>query len=481
MKTNPPSDSKQSAILEVEKLLALNQSDPDLWAELASLLLGSANSNQARSYLQKALLLNPSHLRANDLLKSLEAAPKGDSPPSGARSEPKSGSPNSAQNSPQSGSQNIPQPSSQLGARAKNAPEPSGQVEPINLLWCLSPDKDDEVASLLGFIAKMAKVTRVVSLNFDAYYRALVSSKEPVIIEGSSPSIERVFAESGLFSGRKVIWRLGLEDILNEPWVNYDLSLVTDVVVESPTLRGILIDRLKARQKNLTPGTRLHTLRRPVNFSLLSPNLATSSATNLTSTSASTSAPTSASTSALDISSSKDKPKMPAILAAPGPHGPWSGLMEVMAAYSLLFERDDRTELHLSGPLGGAAFELALAYYLTGKPFASKVFITREKVKLGSFLLGKTHYLACPLVAGGPGLVEALYLGLIPLVKDAPGLADLMDINLAWRTFGQLLDRFETLKSFEETKALEDNKTFVKNTFSPDIFVQSLLSILRSS
>ncbi|MDR1658254.1 MAG: hypothetical protein LBT47_12000 [Deltaproteobacteria bacterium] len=398
-----PNAAKAAAREELEKLISENQNDPNLWILLAKVEHKAGNLPMAVRHLQRALVLSPGQPEAVALLTSLGANAAGPS-------------------------------------TAPKAPE--GPI-PAKVLWLISPEKDGQADPVLAPLSQSLEVSRIVSLNTDVYVKALSRGTDPVILEGTGETIKRLLAAPGLFSGRRVLWRLNRDEILNEAWLDYDFSAVNDILLESIFLRDLMIGRLKALQKNLTSGSRLHSVGRCVDFARLK--------------------------------------KLPpanedrVAIAAPGPHGPWSGLTEVLEAFWIINEIHPQTELHLTGPFAGPAWEAALAYNLHGKLLADKVFIIRGQSPLETFLADKAYYLACPLVAGGPGLQEALFLGLKPLLKDAPGLNEFVSGKTVWR------NQAELLALFEQPAPASEIGPALERRFGPLVCAKNLVTVLRQS
>jgi tetratricopeptide (TPR) repeat protein len=378
----------------LEKLVALNQSDHVLWGMLARLETAAGRTEAALEHARRSLLLNHDQPELRAFVSR---------PPEGA-------------------SEGAPGPVKKPPAERR-------------LIVACPPDRDREISLVVSRLAPALEATKAVSLKVQPYLQA-AAKRGMVWLEGLGQVTRALLVEPGLLADRRVLLDLKAEEVLAGLADPPDLSLVSDVVVESVFSR----DRLVAARPALKPGTRLHVVPRPI-----------------------------------DTETFKFRPSPGgAKIAAPGPHGPLSGLMDVLSAFRDLKARRDQASLHISGPVADPLLELAMGHFVMRSGLKDSVYYQKTPADLHTFLADKDYVLCCPLAAGLPGAAEAVLLGLKPLLKDVPGHSELISPDHLWHTSEELLRLFD-----EPPDALEASR-LAEARHDPARVAKSFLRILTA-
>ncbi|MDR1308677.1 MAG: tetratricopeptide repeat protein [Deltaproteobacteria bacterium] len=376
----------------LEKLLAENQNDARLWALLARLEKAAGRPKAALEHARRSLLIEPGQPELEAFVSAASATP----------------------------------------APAQAA---AGKAERRLFVAC-PPERDEEVSLVLSRLQGALDVAKVVSLKIPPYLDG-ASRGGPVWLEGTGQATAALLRERGLLDGRRVLLRLGPDEILSGLPAGLDLSKVSDLVVESLFARDMVL----ARRPALRPGARLHVVPR-----------------------------------AVDLARFKARPDGPlgARIALPGPHGPYSGLIEALSAFQGLKALRPEAELHLSGPFLSPVLEQALAHFVLKSGLAESVFLLQKPPDPRAFLLDKDFILHCPVAAGAHGPAEALHLGLRPLIREAPGQAELFPPEWLWLSPAQLAERLASPPDPGEGRRL------VATRHDPDRVARALLALLAA-
>ena len=110
-------------------------------------------------------------------------------------------------------------------------------------------------------------------------------------------------------------------------------------------------------------------------------------------------------------------------------------------------------ELHISGPFLGGVWETLLAHLSSHYAFGPRLLITPKPSP--GFLLDKNIYLAAPTASTPPGLLEALDLGMVSMVKNAPGMAHLSAFVNFWWTGSDLVGLLNSGRPLEVARRKE--------------------------
>jgi tetratricopeptide (TPR) repeat protein len=387
---------KDEAARAFGRLVELDPSDEAARRSLVvALMVGQAAPAEARPHLERLLAANQADAGLWLLLARLERAQ--DRPKAALEALERSLLINPAQPEAAAAAAGL-----RAAAGAAGAPPHEAAAAPRRLDWLGPPGGEDLIDPLLApLAAERLKVNRVVSLAREAYFRAAAEGGGPLWLEGCGPITAALLADRRPLAGRRVILSLGRDEVLLESWRALSLEPVDDLVVESLYLRSRLMARLNEAASPVRPGARLHVVPRPASAAARAPS--TGSA-----------------------------------VAAPGPHGPLSGLMEVLGAFRTLSEARPDLTLQVGGPFPGPVWEAAAEHFRADPAMAAKVSISVGRMAPGAFLADKDFFLACPLAGEPPGLAEAARLGLGLLVRDAPGLGEVLGPERLWRTAGDL-------------------------------------------
>ncbi|MDR1050906.1 MAG: tetratricopeptide repeat protein [Deltaproteobacteria bacterium] len=382
----------------LEVMLARNQNDHVLWNLLGGLEKSAGRPEAAVAHFRRSLLLNPDQ---PDLRKLLE-------------------------------SRGTPVPGSSSSASAASAPARRAKTDNRLTIAC-PPERDDEVSLLAARLHPKLSVTKVVNLKVQAYFDA-VRKGGAVWLEGTGHASVALTRERLLLDGRRVLLRLSRGEILERGYRLLDLSVVTDLVVESLALQNQLIGDAPA----LRPGARIYVLPRPLDLTRHGLRKTSPGGKNI---------------------------------ACPGPHDVWSGLLAALEAFRVVHDHDPGARLHVSGPFSTPVWELAAAHFVLNAGLAESVRMTPRAVELPAFLAGKDYCLSCPLVAGDAQTLAAVSTGLAPLLKDAPGFEELFPKEWLWLTPAQLLERYD---SPPDPRVVGD---FLASKHDPDRVAASYLEI----
>jgi hypothetical protein len=95
-------------------------------------------------------------------------------------------------------------------------------------------------------------------------------------------------------------------------------------------------------------------------------------------------------------------------------------------------------ELHLRVGLRNMANEFAFQQFLRENGCGYNVFCHGHGEELKPFLNACHYFLSAESCAGGPGSLEALLLGLKPLIRSSPGASELYPESCLWRNIGEI-------------------------------------------
>ena len=409
----------------LERLLASNQNEWGLWNALARLEAELGRPEAALAAIEKSLLQKPDQPEMAKAQASLRSKIPSSAGGSSAGSKP---------SSPGGG----PRPSSgkpSLMVRGRPA-----------VTWLFPPELEAEAAVISEPLSKCLSLTRVSSLKFEAYLDAASKGDSPLWLEGAGSVIAKLLAAFP-FPGRRVVLSLSSDDVLTEAFLALNLSQVSDIVTESPFLRELLARRLREAGAALLPGAKLHVAPRAVDYEKLPRR--------------------------------KDAPgDSPPIrdLVFPGPQGPLSGLRETVEAFAFLRAANPDLKLFLGGPFQGGVWEALLAHLITKLSLGDSLAIAPKGLALGAFLGDKRAILTAPAAGVPKGMLEALDLGLAPLVKSAPGL----------EIFGPLVDFWsspeELAEIFSKGRSLSpEGRAELRSAHEPSAVARRRLEILAAS
>ncbi|MDR2456327.1 MAG: hypothetical protein LBE49_07030, partial [Deltaproteobacteria bacterium] len=414
----------------LERLLSSNQNDSSLWNALAELETELERPSAALAALERSLLLNPAQPDIAQAAATLRAKV----------------------------SPSTTGLYAQAGASSGSAAKPSAPSPPVKLkrgfelFWLAPPEREAESAALLEHLSKSLFLTKVVSLKFEPYLEAASKGDSVLWLEGAGQTTRRLLAAFPN-PGRRVILSLSTPEVVSEAYMGLNFSHVFDIVVEAPFLRELLVRRLKETGTDVRQGCRFHVAARAVDFDKLPVAKVAAKA-------------------AKDPSA---PPKPFKHIVAPGPHGPFSGLRETMEAFAILHALDPELRLYVGGPFEGGVWELMLAYMVNNLNLGDSVMVAPKPPPLGAFLADKEVFMASPVAALPSGLLEALDMGLVPLVKGAAGLEHLRGLMGFWKNSEELM----ALASARKLLTPEGRKE-LRAAHEPQAAVRRRLEILAS-
>jgi hypothetical protein len=297
------------------------------------------------------------------------------------------------------------------------------------------PEREYELTLLLSRFKFTLEVNKVVSLKVLPYLQAL-SKGGLVWLEGLGQITKSLLDEPGLLDNRRVFLRLNFDDIISGLITSLQLTKVTDIIIESIFHR----DQLVLFRPNFKAGTKIHILPRPI-----------------------------------DLTRFRERPDPGGSkIAVIGTNGHFSGLLEAFSAYRDLKAEKNESLLYFLGPIKNSFLETALTHFVNSNSLSGSIYIQDKVTDLATFLADKDYFLSCPLAVGAPGPAEAILMGLKPLLKDVPGMAELYPPEWLWRNTRQLVERFDHPPDHEKAYKL------VISRHDPEWLYKYYLSVLTS-
>ncbi|MDR3153512.1 MAG: tetratricopeptide repeat protein [Deltaproteobacteria bacterium] len=246
---------------------------------------------------------------------------------------------------------------------------------------------------------------RVMSFKYDVYQQA-AREADIVWLEGLAEDMACFLREADILEGKKVCVRLSREDILLGAARKVSFARADAIFFESFCLRDLFL----SGNPDVRNGTALEVILRAVD---------TRSYTYLP---------------------RHGTRKIAASVPASLDKGEFLLLLE---AYLAIHRAYSDAELHLSVGLRNMTNEQHVQQFLTENGCGYSVFFHGHGEELKAFLNSCHYYLSAETYSGAPGAVEALLLGLKPLIRSSPGASELYPECCLWRHLGEVLPLYE--------------------------------------
>ncbi|MDR2612340.1 MAG: tetratricopeptide repeat protein [Deltaproteobacteria bacterium] len=264
---------------------------------------------------------------------------------------------------------------------------------------------DREMDILAPGLSDYFDLRRVMSFKYDVYLEA-AREADFVWLEGLADSSAQFVADRGAVEGRKVALRLSREDVLGGAARNVPFVWADALFFDSFSLRDLFL----AGNPELRAGTPLEVVPRAIDTRLY------------------TYVP-------------RHGRRKIAAVASPS-LGPAEFVL-LLEAYLILLRHHPGLELHVSVGIRNMANEPHVQQFLTENGCGFTVFFHGHGEALQSFLNGCHCFLSVETCPGGPGALEALLMGLKPLIRTSPGASELYPESCLWRNLGEIRALFD--------------------------------------
>ncbi|MDR1315197.1 MAG: tetratricopeptide repeat protein [Deltaproteobacteria bacterium] len=262
-----------------------------------------------------------------------------------------------------------------------------------------------EIDVLAGGLAAYFDLRRVMSFKYDVYREAALDS-DIVWIEGLADGNVYFLKERELLAGKKVALRLSREDILAGAARKVSFARADAIFFESFCLRDLFL----AGNPEVTNVASLCVIQK-----------------------------------ALDTKNYSYIPRHGdrRVAAVIPERFESSEFLMLMEAFLALKAVRPESELHLSVGLRNMQHELSLQQFINENGCGYGVFFHGHGEGLKAFLNSCHYYLSAESYAGGAGGLEALMLGLKPMIRSSPGAAELYPDSCLWRNLGELASLYD--------------------------------------
>ncbi len=339
----------------VKKLLSVNQTEARLWALLARAEKAQGRLQAALDYLEKALGLE------SDRPEFQEA---------------------------------------QARLKAQLAQPGSGHSPRLSLLMCCESGWEGPALTLCGELEKYALVKPVVANNFGPLHWAIRSASHIWLERGGQMSFE-VSQHPQILDGKKVIVRLGAQEILGRQAGRIDYGLISDLVFASHFLRSVF----QRKWPQVLNGRRSHVIHQAVDLERFA------------------------------FIGGQGRRKIAVVGRLDYTNDP----LHMLQAFKFLQQRHPELELHAAGLPDDERYYLALPDFLAKSGLEASAFFYGQVDDLAGWLADKDYILcASAVTAQGEGVLEGLHRGLRPLIYNFPGAEDLYPAEWLWSSFDEL-------------------------------------------
>ncbi|MDR1042163.1 MAG: tetratricopeptide repeat protein [Deltaproteobacteria bacterium] len=277
-----------------------------------------------------------------------------------------------------------------------------------------------EMNVLSAWLGDYFDVRNVMSFKYDVY-REAARDADIVWLEGLSDGNVHFLEERDLPEGKKVALRLSREDVLAGAARRVAYGRADAIFLESFCLRDLFL----AGNPDVRGKTPIHVILKAVD------------------------------TRVYAYIPRHGHRRIAAVI--PERFDP-SEFVLLLEAYLALRSARPEAELHLSVGLRNMANEYQVQQFLSENGCGYSVFFHGHGEELKPFLNSCHCFLSAEAYAGGPGALEALLLGLKPLIRSSPGAAELYPERCLWRNLGELAALYEnppdTVRISEVLKAI---------------------------
>jgi tetratricopeptide (TPR) repeat protein len=296
-------------------------------------------------------------------------------------------------------------------------------------------DNAGEIDLLLEGLSAQFRVRKVVSLNKKTYEDAL-DACDFIWLEGFKDLGAYFIRENKGLAGRETLLRLTREDIIaGGAAKKMSFEPVRHIVFESVFLRNyFLLDKPIIR-----PGTGLYAIPRALDLKTC------------------------------QFRKREGKKKIASIIPELWTSGEFILLLE---AFLSLRDCHPELELHLSVGQRDMNREVYVSHFISENGLGDAVFY-HFNANLGGFLAENDLILAADVFAGTHGVMEALTMGLAPLVRSSPGAKELVPENCLWSNFKELLSLYDNSPDPEELSQS------VLQKYSPEAILSLYLKIFN--
>jgi tetratricopeptide (TPR) repeat protein len=263
-----------------------------------------------------------------------------------------------------------------------------------------------EMNVLAGGLADYFDLERVMSFKYNVYRNA-AQKADVVWLEGIADGNVHFLNERETLDGRKVVLRLSREDILNGAARKVSCARADAVFFESFCLRDLFL----AGNPDVKHDTRLNVILKAVD------------------------------TRSFSYIPRHGQRKIAAVVPERFETAEFLLLMEAFMAIRAV---EPEAELHLSVGLRNMANEFAFQQFLSENGCGYSVFCHGHGEDLKTFLNSCHCFLTAESCAGGAGALEALILGLKPLIRSSPGASELYPESCLWHSLADIAALFRS-------------------------------------
>ncbi|MDR2460109.1 MAG: tetratricopeptide repeat protein [Deltaproteobacteria bacterium] len=115
----------------------------------------------------------------------------------------------------------------------------------------------------------------------------------------------------------------------------------------------------------------------------------------------------------------------------------------LLEAFLMINKKYPETELHLMSGIKTPENEFHVNQFIMENGIGYKVFFHGHGQELKTFLAKNHYFLSAETFSGGPGSVEALMLGLKPLIHASPGAIELYPESCLWKNLSEVVHLYE--------------------------------------
>jgi tetratricopeptide (TPR) repeat protein len=301
------------------------------------------------------------------------------------------------------------------------------ESEKKKMSFFLNGGANPEIEVLSERLSKYFSVEKVMSFKYDVYQKA-ASDADIIWIEGLSNNSVYFLNDKEYLKGKMVVVRLSREDVLAgaakkvsfaeaglvilESYYLRDLFLQDNPILKDENVLQVFTKAVDTRHFNFTPkfGSKRICSIIPRNFEM-------------------------------------------------------AEFIYLLEAFLVINRKFPDTELHLDCGLRNINNDIHANQFLLENGIGYKVHFHSYGNELKNFLADNHYILSAETFSGGPGIVEALMLGLKPLIHSSPGAIELYPENCLWRNLSELIPLYEnppdTIKISQCLMDIHDPKAVV--------------------
>jgi tetratricopeptide (TPR) repeat protein len=382
----------QDARTALEKVLELEPSNNDMRKNLVITLLTLKDFQGARSHLEKLLAVNQNEPQLWALMGRVEASLNNTGPAIAAveRSlllNPEQPDLTQFLNTLKDKGSGQPGASRGSGARKRN------------LFVFSAPGKESETDALSEGLRDAFKLERVASVKLEQYLKS-IQYADIIWLDGLSHASIYFLNEMKTIKDKKVFMRFTRDDMQKPELTKTPYDCVSNFSFESFYYRDLFL----ALATNIKPGTPLHVIRRCV-------DLRTYGYSERTGTNS--------------------------LCAVLSPYVNSGEIMLMLEAFLLVLKECPEAELHVRSA-ADLTKEKYIRHFLAINAIDKKVLFHTDAEGLKPFLNRFDCLLSTEIMPGAFGLMEALVMGLKPLIRFSLGQNEYTPDETMWKSFSEL-------------------------------------------